>query len=61
MIKENLEINKDEMKAVWIPEEVHRALKKLAVNENTNIHNLVAILINNYRIYKNEQRSKNVA
>jgi hypothetical protein len=52
-IKENLEIGA-ERKAVWLPPEVHYALKKVAVDENQPIHNLVAILINNYLIYKNE-------
>jgi hypothetical protein len=56
MIKENLKIDADEMKAVWMPPEVHLALKKTADKEGVKIHNLVAILINNYLIHQNEKK-----
>ena len=52
-IKENLEIG-DERKAVWLPPEVHYALKKVALEEGLPVHNIVAILINNYLICKND-------
>jgi hypothetical protein len=54
MIKENLKVRADEMKAVWMPPEVHSELKRLADKEGFKIHNLIAMLINSYRIYKNE-------
>jgi hypothetical protein len=59
MLKENLKmsIREDGLKAVWMPPEVHSALKKLADKEKVKIHNLVAMLINNYIIYKDEARS----
>ena len=60
MLKENIEmdIRKVGVKAVWMPPVVHSALKKLAEKENMPIHNLVAMLVNNYIIYKNETRKK---
>jgi hypothetical protein len=58
MLNENLNIKRETMRAIWVPEEVHLALKKVALKEGQPIHNLVAILINNYKIYKDETQRK---
>jgi hypothetical protein len=53
-MKENININIETMKAIWVTPEVHRTLKQLALDENMPVHKMLARLINNFNIYKNE-------